>query len=131
MRTDFHEHLRSYIKDSCDWPVFIQLLSFCLNTAINKSTSFTPSELVFARWRSLWELAMDNNISHFEKAKEYYDTKQKTKPHSFEEGDEALGTLDCTFMGPLTIIKISDHNAVLEDDRGSARRERVERLKEL
>uniref|UniRef100_A0A1I7W7Y3 Reverse transcriptase n=1 Tax=Heterorhabditis bacteriophora TaxID=37862 RepID=A0A1I7W7Y3_HETBA len=85
----------------------------------------------------MWELVKDSEILLFEKAKEYYDTKQKATPHSFKERDKVLvrkmieGKLNCNFMGPFTIIKISDHNAVLEDERGRTRKENVERLKQF
>uniref|UniRef100_A0A1I7WW53 Uncharacterized protein n=1 Tax=Heterorhabditis bacteriophora TaxID=37862 RepID=A0A1I7WW53_HETBA len=74
---------------------------------------------------------------HFEKAKEYYDTKQKATPHSFKERDKVLvrkiikGKFDCNFTESFRTIKINDHNAVLEDDRGRTRKENVERRRQF
>lgn len=121
---DMRKYLMTMLEETSDWVTYLKPLQFAHNTALNKSTRYTPHYLTFLddprlpdsldvrnvtysdsytanafrRLQYAYNLVYKNN----EKAREEY-TKQfnkKSKARQFEIGDEVL----VSFPVPLSVV---------------------------
>jgi hypothetical protein len=113
---DMRKYLMTMVEDTSDWVSYLKPLQFAHNTAINKSTKFTPHYLTFLSdprlpdtldykhvtysptyaadaYRRL-QYAYKTVYSNNEEARNAYTThfNKKTRARIFDEGDEVLVT---------------------------------------
>jgi transposase InsO family protein len=121
---DMRKYLMTMLEETADWVTYLKPLQFAHNTALNKSTRYTPHYLTFLDDPRLPDSINERNVTYSdsytanafrrlqyaynlvyknnEKAREEY-TKQfnkKSKTRHFEIGDEVL----VSFPIPLSVV---------------------------